>query len=990
VRKDVIAPQIIINTPTPNQQFGSTAPSFTLTIVEGNIDSRWYTIDGGVNNYTFAGTSGTINSGAWSAAANGSITIIFYVNDTLGNLNSSQVVTQKDALAPQISVNTPTPNQQFESTAPSFTLTIVEGNVDSRWYTIDGGVNNYTFAGTSGTINSGAWSAALNGSITIIFYVNDTLGNLNSSQVIVRKDVLAPQLTINTPTPNQQFGSIAPSFTLTIVEGNIDSRWYTIDGGVNNYTFAGTSGTINSGAWSAAANGSITIIFYVNDTLGNINSSQVIVRKDVLAPQLTINLPTPNQIFGLTAPNYDVTIIDGNIDESWYELNNGTDWSGNYTFSGSTGTIDQSAWDFFGNGTVTIRFYANDTLGNSTWKEVTVRRNIYFPSITINSPNPNQLFGIAAPTFNVYLQNADDTYWYTIDNGVTNYTFVSNTTINQIAWDGEGNGTVTIRFYANDSAGNIGWSEVTVRKDIENPLITINTPASNQLVGATAPDFDIIVTDSSSISTTWYTLDGGANNYTITGITGTIDQTAWDGEGNGTVTIRFYANDTLGNVGWSEVTVRKDIDNPLITINTPTANQLIGVTAPNFDITAVDSSGISTTWYTLDGGANNYTFLGATGTIDQTAWDGQGNGTVTIRFYTDDNAGNEGWSEVTVRKDIDTPTITINTPAINELFGSTTPGFDVTISDPSGISTTWYTLDGGANNYTFVGAAGTINQTAWDALTNGTGTIRFYANDTLGNLGYEEIMVQKDILAPVITINSPVPDQTYIHDIPTFSISIIEGNLNITWYTLDGGLTNITFTGLSGTINQLAWESAPNGTVTLRFYANDTFGNLGFNEVSVQFNKFTPKPFILSSTADTPDNDGQFDLDWTVSIGADNYSIYMYSSLITEINSSVTTVATGQIDLNYSMTLTSGTYYFLVRSYNETGFTDSNQLTITVEISPEGGFDLISFLTNPLTLINFGIMIGLLAGLIVKVRKKYYKSGDKEIQRIEEIRRKEE
>ena len=110
------------------------------------------------------------------------------------------------------------------------------------------------------------------------------------------------------------------------------------------------------------------------------------------------------------------------------------------------------------------------------------------------------------------------------------------------------------------------------------------------------------------------------------------------------------------------------------------------------------------------------------------------------------------------------------------------------------------------------------------------------------------------------------------------------------------------------------------------------------------------------------------------------------------MNSSLTLIQAGHTDLNYSISLGSGTYYFLVRSYNETGFTDSNQLMITVdiEITPEEGFDLMSFLTNPLTLINFGILIGVLAGVIVKIRKKYYKSGDKEIKRIEEIRRKKE
>ena len=56
----------------------------------------------------------------------------------------------------------------------------------------------------------------------------------------------------------------------------------------------------------------------------------------------------------------------------------------------------------------------------------------------------------------------------------------------------------------------------------------------------------------------------------------------------------------------------------------------------------------------------------------------------------------------------------------------------------------WYTIDGGLNNYTFTDN-GTINQAAWDALPEGSVTIRFYAVDIIGNIEFEEITVIKDI-----------------------------------------------------------------------------------------------------------------------------------------------------------------------------------------------------------------------------------------------------
>jgi hypothetical protein len=277
---------------------------------------------------------------------------------------------------------------------------------------------------------------------------------------------------------------------------------------------------------------------------------------------------------------------------------------------------------------------------------------------------------------------------------LTNYTFIGSTgTINQAAWNGEANGTVTIRFYANDTLGNVFWQEVTVRKDIEVPSIIINSPVANELNGVFAPSYDVTISDSSGISIQWYTLDNGLTNYTFIGSIGTINKGAWDGEANGTVTIRFYTNDTAGNIFWQEVTVRKDIDALSILINNPIPNELNGLFTPYYDVTINDSSGISTQWYTIDGGLTNYTFVGSTGFINQIAWNGAANGTVTIRFYANDSSGNTGWKEVTIRKDIEAPSISITIPTANELNGILPPSYDVTISDSSGISTQWYTLN---------------------------------------------------------------------------------------------------------------------------------------------------------------------------------------------------------------------------------------------------------------------------------------------------------
>lgn len=90
-----------------------------------------------------------------------------------------------------------------------------------------------------------------------------------------------------------------------------------------------------------------------------------------------------------------------------------------------------------------------------------------------------------------------------------------------------------------------------------------------------------------------------------------------------------------------------------------------------------------------------------------------------------------------------------------------------------------------------------------------------------------------DLIDPIIIINSPQDDASYGASAPNYNITIIEDNLNSTWYTLDGGLTNVPFTGLTGTINQTLWDSIPNGEITLIFYAKDNAGNIGYQQVTI-------------------------------------------------------------------------------------------------------------------------------------------------------------
>jgi len=326
-----------------------------------------------------------------------------------------------------------------------------------------------------------------------------------------------------------------------------------------NITFTGLTGTINQALWDALPEGNIPIKFYANDTLGRIESQEILVTKDVTAPTITIQSPIGDEVFGINAPNFLIEIIEPYLDTMWYTVDGGIT---NITFT-ENGTISQSAWDALAEGNVDIRFYANDTLGRIGYSEVTIKKDVTTPIITINDPQNNELIGVTAPNFNISIDepNLDDV-WYSLNGGM-NITFTGLTgIINLTLWDMLPEGNVVIKFYAVNTLGKIGYSEVVVNKDTTPPVITIISPEEGDIFENNPPAYSIDVNDA-NLDTIWYSLDNGATCITISELRGVIDEVEWNEQLNGFITIRFYANDTLGEIGFQEITVTKAIPQPI-------------------------------------------------------------------------------------------------------------------------------------------------------------------------------------------------------------------------------------------------------------------------------------------------------------------------------------------------------------------------------------------------------------------------------------------
>ena len=181
------------------------------------------------------------------------------------------------------------------------------------------------------------------------------------------------------------------------------------------------------------------------------------------------------------------------------------------------------------------------------------------PLFSVLEPLEGTTFTKEAPSVNVLiLQGKIISMWYTINNNETKYYFYSNTTIQQSAWNLLSNGSVKITFYIEDIFGFTNSAQIIIYKDTR--IINIIHPTTNE-VFEIVPFYEITITEA-NLDKIWYTFNSGMNKVFITELMGVMDLNLWNQLPNGYVTIRFYVNDTLGNISFNEVIVVKDTPSP--------------------------------------------------------------------------------------------------------------------------------------------------------------------------------------------------------------------------------------------------------------------------------------------------------------------------------------------------------------------------------------------------------------------------------------------
>jgi len=316
--------------------------------------------------------------------------------------------------------------------------------------------------------------------------------------------------------------------------------------------------------------------------------------------------------------------------------------------------------------------------------------------------------------------------------------------------------------------------------------------------------------------------------------------------------------------------------------------------------------------------------------------------------------------------------------------------------DYTGVTLSWTATDANPGEYAILqNGTAVVFPTAWssgvaiqfavpDGLASGDYAFQINFGDTRPN----RPNVVSDVVIMTV-LPAPPGDIALSSDAGTPDI---DGNFNLIW-TVSLGADNYSLyrygspiTEINGSLALIADQTATSpflilGLIDGEYYfvvvAHNQYGDTISNNIhiTVQIADNPPGLFTASTNADFPDADGIFNLSWTISNGADSYSLYMHDSPITVIDSSLTLLLDHEATSTFPVSgLPNGEYYFVVVAHNQYGDTMSNNVHVTVIIPGEPGEPSPPGISGYNTFVILGIVI-FTVGILFK--KKKIKMGER-------------
>ncbi len=734
-------------------------------VISGNIDTGLY-LGGGSNNNTiflnfFRNNSVHIDDNGLNNRWNNSEIGNYWDNytgidangDGIGdiphNISSSPLVQDYlpivDNDVPEVTILSPSNNSVFKNTAPSFTISVKEKHIDEMWYTLDGGLHNYTFIANT-TINQAAWNLLPSASVKLEFYIRDKTGKIGFVEVIIIKK---GRIYINNNWPDARdadictgSGTFADPYIIQdlIIDGNGTGNGIAIRS--RNEYFRIENCTI--------FNCEVGISLYSTDngTLFNNNCSFNSIGIYLHCP----TMPTPetygcfnNQIIGNIANNNswqgiyldqfceDTNVINNTVNNN---VLYGINFEGHPEIKISNNTAN--------NNNIGINIWGKGNQSELSQNKLSCNQEygIYLLGtgwiLTENNMYGSGLgFPLGGATFSMnIIENSNNV------NGGPIYLYVNKTNLKPNDFSIAGQIILVNCTNSLIKDVNVSYSSIGISLYDSNNITVLNSISSNNYYGLILRN-----TNNSYLVGNIFKKNKAGNR--MGGLNNKITRnyfSSYNYHGTGLEFSFFSNNNTIS-------------DNEFINNYWGLRLILSSYNIISGNILKENIYGIGLMTGSEYNRFNENFFIGNMEHVEGGGIHNDWNNTV-IGNYWDNYTGNDGdddgigdiphnITQSPLRQDFlpivdnQAPNITIFSPKNNTTFGDQAPSFNIFISERF-LHKMWYTLDNGLHNYTLI-SNGTISQTAWNMVDEGTVILKIYAMDKTGKIGFAEVIIIKEI-----------------------------------------------------------------------------------------------------------------------------------------------------------------------------------------------------------------------------------------------------
>ncbi|HLD56827.1 MAG TPA: Ig-like domain-containing protein, partial [archaeon] len=882
---DATAPTVTISSPT-NTTYAQDTINLQVSADE-SIDKWWYNLNSGSNT--------TFTPNTTITPVSGSNTIIVYANDSTNNIGSTTIAFSANICGSTITSDiTLTGNLTSQGTC--FTVGANNLIINGAGYTVTGNTNgtgiatggydNLTiknFAGLNNFTNGIQGASLTNSTIINNTIITGTTANsiginLNSpitvnitSNTIIPKATAASGMSLIAPfnlsvynnlitnnTANSILGIVFPSAGAGARNNTIFNNTIIITGfgGERGIQFTNPNSGNNisyntiSVAGGGGTDGVITMVggtsnfIFKNTLTGTANGVPGIIMKTTTNNN---NYILSNTIKTQGAEGYAIYNTLGDNNTAVNNILNATNDNDIRMLSGSLFSINNTfnktdiGFDSGSTGNVTVQWYLDATVQNTTG---TVIQNA---NVTIYNVTNSQLFNgltdsngkIPTQTLTEFVQNS------------THKTLQTPHTINATLSNYEPDSTTVNLTMTNSTSITINLT-----KDTTAPTVSITSPASGANLSVTSISILGTASDTNADTITINDTRFGSNLGSYSSWNFTNSTIA-----EGTYTITITANDTAGNTQTATRTFTVDRTAPSsFTYQPPTpstganlsqsyyfVNLSFTETNPNNCLLEVNGANVSMT---------------RTGTYCEINRTSQSDNTYTYKVHVNDSAGNRGASSTrSITLDTTVPSVTL--PQVN-ITGSvpvaTQIKINVTITDSSGISavlvgnTTNVTMSSiGLNRY----QVSTTPSSLGCSSDQATCLLRFYANDTAGNLNSTTILTLNifgcgQTLTSSSTLASSLTGQGSCFTIGANNLvingagktitgsgsgtaintssftNITVANLTISNFATDASATSGSITLINTTFSRAKTTVSGSGNITAKWYVDNVVREWGF------------------------------------------------------------------------------------------------------------------------------------------------------------------